>query len=423
MQGLWTNRNSLSDFIKNALQFYQRKVSDIYIAVAFFTEKNIVQEFIDNNCHVRMIVRLGFPTNPTALRQLITNRNIEIRYYSDPSFHPKLYIFGDQVALLGSANLTTSAVLTNQEIIVSIESDDPRFDELGSLFSDYWDESQVLTTEVIDKYESIYKKYQSSINNIYKIDSDIHDNIGKTTFSNINRGTIKKTKENIFLDSYRKTYQESVAAFERIKEVYVSFNKRKNNSSNIPLRIEVDSFFSFVRDTYATKESWKEQPIGWDDGKKLLLKDHINEWLNTNWSHYDDTICHINYPRIIKTFKDKESIKKATFDEIIEALVVLHSFHDRLRFFNGGLETLLKSFKEENDFEKVKESLTYLLHGDSDIIRRMVDLIYNNSYKLNQFGQSNVQELIGWVNKEELPVINGRTTKVLRYYGFDVRQL
>ena len=170
MQGLWTNRNSLSDFIKNALQFYQRKVSDIYIAVAFFTEKNIVQEFIDNNCHVRMIVRLGFPTNPTALRQLITNRNIEIRYYSDPSFHPKLYIFGDQVALLGSANLTTSAVLTNQEIIVSIESDDPRFDELGSLFSDYWDESQVLTTEVIDKYESIYKKYQSSINNIYKID-------------------------------------------------------------------------------------------------------------------------------------------------------------------------------------------------------------------------------------------------------------
>ncbi|OOI06655.1 hypothetical protein BIW16_03155 [Vibrio sp. OULL4] len=30
---------------------------------------------------------------------------------------------------------------------------------------------------------------------------------------------------------------------------------------------------------------------------------------------------------------------------------------------------------------------------------------------------------IGWINKENLPVINGRTTKVLRYFGFDVKQL
>jgi hypothetical protein len=63
------------------------------------------------------------------------------------------------------------------------------------------------------------------------------------------------------------------------------------------------------------------------------------------------------------------------------------------------------------------------LYGKGDIVKRMADLIYDSSYKLNEFGQSNVQELVGWINKEELPVINGRTTKVLRYYGFDVRQL
>lgn len=67
--------------------------------------------------------------------------------------------------------------------------------------------------------------------------------------------------------------------------------------------------------------------------------------------------------------------------------------------------------------------MIHLLYGKGDIVERMADLIYDSSYKLEQFGQCNVQELVGWINKEELPVINGKTTKVFRYYGFDVRQL
>ncbi len=110
-------------------------------------------------------------------------------------------------------------------------------------------------------------------------------------------------------------------------------------------------------------------------------------------------------------------------DDIVDALVVLHSFHDRLRFYGGGLETLKKFFASQNDLEKVKASFTHLLFGKGDAIKRMSDLIFDSSFKLNAFGQSNVQELIGWINSEDLPVINGRTTKVLRYFGFDVRQL
>lgn len=53
----------------------------------------------------------------------------------------------------------------------------------------------------------------------------------------------------------------------------------------------------------------------------------------------------------------------------------------------------------------------------------MANMIYNEDYKLAEFGQSNVQELVGWRNKEELPVINGRTTKILRFLGSKVRQI
>lgn len=423
MDGLWTNRNVLADFVLNGLRTYQLTVSEVYIAVAFFTEEQVVKDIISDDCHIRMVVRLGFPTKPAALRALINNPNIEIRYYTDPSFHPKLYIFGDKVVLLGSANLTQSALRTNQEIVASIEPADPRFDELTSLFSDYWNEAQVLTLESLDTYEECYKRYGKAINDISRIDEESQSKLGNTSFPNIDRGKQEKLKENVFLDNYRKTYQESVSAFRKIKEVYESVGRRKNDFTSIPIRTEIDSFFSFVRDTHAMHEAWCEQPIGWNSDRKTLLLSHVNEWLETDWPHYDSKICYENYPLITRIFESQESINESRYDEIISALKVLHSFHDRLRFYPGGLSTLVDAFKKNNDLNKVKSSLVHLLFGKGDAINRMADLIYDSAYKLNVFGQANVQELIGWINKEELPVINGRTTKVFRYYGFDVRQL
>lgn len=94
MDGLWTNRNSLSDFVQNGLLLYRPDVTSIYAAVAFFTESDVVNELAHSSCHVRLVVRLGFPTSPNALSAIINNANIELRYYSDKSFHPKLYILG-----------------------------------------------------------------------------------------------------------------------------------------------------------------------------------------------------------------------------------------------------------------------------------------------------------------------------------------
>lgn len=421
MQGLWTNRSSLGDFVISGMRLSFDDISDIYIAVAFFTEEEVVKELALKG-HVRMIVRLGYPTNPKALQKLISNPNIEIRYYTDKSFHPKVYIFGDRVAFVGSANLTKSALQTNQEVVVSIGSEDPRFSELLSLFSDYWNEAEVLTYEVISSYESIYNDFSQSINGIYRMDEETQSKIGNTIFSNINRGERRKTKEKVFLDNFRKSYQESVTAFNKIQEVYQSVERRKNNA-DIPIRLEIDAFVNFVRIEYAKRETWNEQPIGWNEDKKVLIRAHIKEWLDTEWPYYDETICNVNYPRLSRIFGSEDSINNASYDEITDALAVLHSFYERLRFFPGGLDTLMDRFKTSNDIKDTKSSLIHLLYGKSDIVERMADLIYDSSYKLEQFGQSNVQELVGWINNEELPVINGRTTKVFRYYGFDVRQL
>lgn len=419
---LYTNRTSKNDFIKNGIINHIEYGMDLFFATAFFTESDVVDEFLVRKCHLRIVVRLGFPTSPVALEKLLNHENVEARFFTSNSFHPKLYIFGDKTILLGSANLTRSATLTNQEVMVELDAEDHRFAELQELFADYWDEAEVLTRDIIKKYSNIYSEFSKVNGTLSKMENTITEKIGNFNFSNICRGSKKTTNKSIFLSTYQKSYQEAVTAFRRIENVYKK-HKRKVDGELIPLRLEIDSFFSFVREHYATQDTWEDQPLGWNEQQENKISILIDEWLTTKWAHFEEQIVSVNYPLIKGVLGSTESIKSASMDNIVDALCVLHSFHDRLRFFKGGLEALKSSFIEQNGEKQVKHTLTYLLYGTGDTVSRMADCIYDREYKLNHFGKSNIQELIGWINQEELPVINGRTTKVLRYFGNQIRQI
>lgn len=425
MGTLWTNSNSREDFVKNGILdcCESPSVANVYIASAFFTDTQTIEEIVANDCHVRLIVRLGYPTNAEALKKILNNNRVEIRYYTDSSFHPKLYIFGNEVALVGSANLTRAAVISNQEIVVSIDADDPRFDELMVLFNDYWQNSKVLDKETLDIYAALCNKHAQNMRGTYDVTQELQNAVGKSVFPNIDRGIPKPDKKTVFLEDYRKKYQEWVTAYEEIKAVYNSVGKRKDNISSVPMRIEIDAFVSYIRNTHAYKDQWEKSLISLPKERKAALLSHIQEWLDADWRYYAQDICTEKYPLISKAFSSQEAIEQIEYPELLKALEVLHSFSERLRFFSGGLSTLLKKFQDENDLKKVKASLSYLIFGKDDAVSRMANLIYNSDYKLHNFGLSNVQELIGWVNNDELPVVNSRTTKIFRFYGFDVKQI
>lgn len=306
--------------------------------------------------------------------------------------------------------------------MIGLPSDDPRFDELTQLFAEYWDEAEVLNEEAISSYKAIYEKFKKASQLVDDLDNEVINALGDKNFSNISRGKIKTTKKSIFLDTYRKSYQETVSAFRKIEEIY-TLKERKTEEGDIPLRLEIDSFFSFVRDCHAIQGTWEVPSLGWDNSKKMALNSLIDEWLMIDWRYFEEHIVQVNYPLILNVFGSQKSINSASSEEIVDALCVLHSFHDRLRFYKGGLETLKSAFLSSNDISDIKESLTHLLYGKGDVVSRMADCLFDSRYKLNEFGQANIQELVGWISKENLPVINGRTTKVLRYFGFDVRQL
>ena len=150
-----------------------------------------------------------------------------------------------------------------------------------------------------------------------------------------------------------------------------------------------------------------------------IIKEKLDNWFSQRWNYLDNTIPE-HYKRINQTLSSKVHIKNANMEQIFNALDICHSIHDRFRFFLGGHETMKKVFTSENDLKQIQKVISYLLHGQDDFIKRMGTCIFDESYSINQIGRSAVQELLGWVNKEDIPICNGRTVKALRYLGLNV---
>lgn len=400
-----------------------RAVTDIFIATAFFTEFEVLEQLATANVTIRLIVRLGFPTNPDALAKALRLKNLQLRYFSDPSFHPKLYIFGNSKALVGSANLTRAALLSNQEVAVTIDADDERFAELAGVFAEYWSAAKVLTEDELLNYARLYRTHRGLLKGLEDLDHQIHKEIGRHAFPNIQRGLAPQNRENIFLDGYRRAYQACIDAYRRIQEAYIALGRRKFAPEQYPLRLEINLFINFVRDVHAGGESWRQTPIGWNDLRTTQIQTQLNEWIARAPTEFETHTVFDSYPKLNRLFSNREHLLQASDDELFEGLRTVTSFDERLRFFRGGLPALREAFLQSNPPQRIRESLAFLIFGPRDPIARMGALIFDPAYKLAEFGQANVQELIGWINHEQLPVINGRTTKVLRYFGFEVQQL
>lgn len=423
MRKIYANRNSRRDFVLNEIEHWGDRGLDICIASAFFTDAEVVERLLLKGCKVYMVVRLGFPTCPDAIERVTKYPNMHLRSYTSRTFHPKLYILGDEEALVGSANLTRSALVTNQEVVVRIDQQDDCLSELLSIFDDYWSGATVLTDIQLAAYRLLHQRFLKLDRDVGILEEQTLKELGETSPANIDRSEPKTDKRSIFVDGFRRNYQEANSAFNIVRRAYEKSGYRKVQEECIPLRIEIDSFLSYVRETTATGDSWTNAPFLSESAQAALLRPLIDAWSNTAWPHFEQRVVGENFPRLMKVFASQKSIFDANDSDLFDALATLHSFHDRFRFFEGGLPTWKREFPKFNDPIKTRNTLSYIIHGNGDIVERMANAIYSPDYKLNEFGKANVQELVGWLNREELPIINGRTTKVLRFFGSRVTQL
>jgi hypothetical protein len=286
------------------------------------------------------------------------------------------------VALVGSANLTDSGVQSNQEICVGIAQDDPRYDRLVQIFQSYWDEARPLDPETLRACSLAISQNQAGSEST--IDSKIRAKFGDVAPSGIQVGRPRKSSDQVYLLDYRRTYQEFLHAFQTVERVYRDIGRRQQPEEVVPLRIEIDSFFSFIRERFAKGDTYLAAPIRHGQALEEHLRFHIEEWFKQRWPYLDDVIPG-NYARIWQTLGSPEAVAAASYDEILDALLVCHAFREMLRFHKGAIPALRRDFMHDNELERVKTTLPYLLFGSSDFVERMGNCIFNSRYELNWF--------------------------------------
>ena len=141
-----------------------------YFSVAFINKsglavlKQTLIDLKDKGIRGKIITStyLGF-NHPNVFKELLIFDNIEVRIYEDEQigFHPKGYIFknnNNYKIIIGSSNLTQSALATNQEwnIMIDANSGNDFVEEINNEFKLQWQHSVPLTKEWIEEYEKTY---------------------------------------------------------------------------------------------------------------------------------------------------------------------------------------------------------------------------------------------------------------------------
>lgn len=165
---------------KKVLTTIKRRLRDCKgydISVAFITTSGVacIIEQLKNHEEIGFSGRiltstyLNF-TQPEALRRLLQFDHLELRIETKKAFHSKGYLFeyedGVHDLVLGSSNLTQTALTTNIELNVNLQSlneDDELIIGYKSDFEEQWNNATVVNEEFIHSYEEVYNKSKKTL--------------------------------------------------------------------------------------------------------------------------------------------------------------------------------------------------------------------------------------------------------------------
>jgi len=391
------------------------KNSTVYISTAFFSNFEFIKKALDNNCEILLVVRLDFGTSPDELLKVINlnNPNINMRYYACKEFHPKFYIIDNVCAFIGSSNLTHKGIMNNLEMNIEInsETESTIFEELKNEFLREWANAEPLTKDRILKFKDKHDQYsQLDSNRVFFTENEL---VLTPNITNDN----KKEKRTEEISKFEKDYQLYISAFSKLKNMYMEVSNERRYNDELPLRIELDRFLSWLKDKKYKKEEFLSVQKKTDDEIKTSLKELKSEFIMSELSHYYNSTIE-RYTEIINKLAVKDHIRIQTKEQLFEALILINAIHDQLRFHNGGMDTLTKDFLDRNDEEKLKNTLIYLLEGKENYIRRIYDITHPSPYKLDILGDSSIKELYGYINSEEIPTCNQRMLHSMQWLGF-----
>ena len=403
------------------------------LAAPFFSTTRPIEALTDKGCDVRLVVRFSPVTTPEALREAFKNPRVKVRYFTDSKFHTKLYIV-DDVALVGSANLTEYGMNANRELSVLLRQErDEAFYELPGIFDDLWNHADVLNEELLREYTRAFKSNEKPPGD-RAFERYIHGFVDKASPKSVVVGSERRTRERAFIQGFRQKYDEVLmpAHNEILKVAKANGFGRPEYVGQDP-KIEMGRFLGWLRLTQGSKDGWRETSLLPDPkARAKRIARHVRIWQST-----DDIVKGDMYQAAreienienIRTYLcDPEELTNLDFDELFRHLTGCHAFLERLRFASrdigedlDGLERLRIEFQTNNTRKAVVRTVNHLLSGPGDAIERAYECVYG-SYKLKGFGEACVMELLGWGDRKR-PPFNSRSIRAIRLLGFDVEHL
>lgn len=149
-------------------------------SVAFINDTGLasimqkLEYLADHNIKGRILTTnyLNF-TTPGSLSKLLEFPNIELRVYTKGGFHPKGYIFKQSnyySMIIGSANLTASALSHNQEWSIKFLSltDGQIVHSVQKEFERVWNDAEIVTNDWIENYKIDYNQKKVKLINTKK---------------------------------------------------------------------------------------------------------------------------------------------------------------------------------------------------------------------------------------------------------------
>jgi hypothetical protein len=410
------------------IEFFEQsgiEARQAFLACPFYTTYEPIQLLTKRGCKVQLLVRLCSTTLPSALREALKDPNVTLRYFTSRDFHAKLYVV-DNVALIGSANLTNAGLKSNREVSVVLRKErDSGFDDLPAMFNLLWDFGNVMTHELCDLYERAFRIIgrPSEEAEFQKI---LEGLVSPAEPPTAKVGSDRVSARRSFIQTLRRKYDEElIPAFREAEEVFLAQAQRRPEFAASDPVIELGRFLGWLRMARAPGETWKDASLVAAPERERRLSGYIREWSQLpsttagDMTNADDEIQAIG--RLRSAFASPGKIEGLVYDQVFDALCGVHAFYDRLRFTSGGLSGLRTEFGQRNTLTKIKETLTYLLHGPGAGLERAYDCLYDEKRRLSGFGEACVMELLGWMDAQR-PPINGRTIKALRFIGHNVRE-
>jgi hypothetical protein len=399
------------------------------LAAPFFTYPLPLDILTSKGCEIRLIVRFSPITTPQALKAALDNPNVKTRYFTDTTFHSKIYIV-DDVALVGSANLTQAGLMSNREVSILLREDrDEAYFALPEIFENLWEDAHVLTAGILKDYTKAFNaKQKPEDENRFK--DYIQATISPASPRSVAIESHVANKSRSFIQRFRRKYDEVlIPAHDEILEVALENGFGRPEYKGQDARIEMGRFLGWLRITHGQGSKWRETSllISKEERAKRIAS-YVDIWQSTDdtvgLDMYEAEAQIVSVANIKKYLNDSSALASLTFDEIFDYLAGCHAFSNRLRFADKdlegatGIERLRTQFKMQNRREDVVRMIDYLLSGHGDAIERAYDCIHSRTYRLNGFKEACVMELLGWADPVR-PPFNNRSIRGIRLLGFD----